>query len=74
MFNFKNSHAKRFFKFIYFIFGCAGSLLLCGLFSPVVSEGYSRVVVFGLLTVAASPVAQRRPQGVWASVVAVPGL
>ena len=40
--------------FIYFIFGWAGSLVLCGLFSSCREWGYSVVVVGGLLTAVAS--------------------
>ena len=37
-----------------FYFGCAGSLLLCGLFSGLEAWGYSLVVVRGLLAAVAS--------------------
>ena len=52
-----------FFKKIIILFGCAGSSLLCGLFSPVVmSGGSSPVVALGLLAAVASLVAERRLQ------------
>ena len=40
--------------------GCAGFSLLCGLSLVAASGGYSVVVVCGLLTVVASPVAEHR--------------
>ena len=42
------------FKKYLSIFGCAGSLLLCGLFLVAVSRGCSLVAVCGLLIVVAS--------------------
>ena len=51
-----------------FSFDCAGSLLLCPGFSLVaVSGGYSLAVVHGSLIAVASPVAEHRHQGSWAS-------
>ena len=48
-----------FYKFIYFIFGCVGSLLLAhGLSLVAVSRGYSFIAVRGLLTAVASLVAE----------------
>ena len=66
-FNFKNN-------FIYlcvFIFGCAGSSLLCNrLFLIAASRGYSLVVVHGLLIVASLAVEHRHMSfsscGTWA--------
>ena len=54
-------------------FGCAGSLLLCGLSLFSESGGYS-LVVLGLLTAVASLVAGHRLQGAWVSVGVAPGL
>ena len=48
---------------------CAGSLLLCGLFSTFGEWGYSLVVVLGLLIAMASVVVGHGLSGVWASVV-----
>jgi len=45
-----------------YLFGCAGSSLLHGLFSIVVSEGYFLVVVGRLLIVGASLVTEHRLQ------------
>ena len=53
-----------------FIFGCPGSLLLCGLFSGCDEWGPLSVAVHELLMEVASPVAEHGVQGVWASVVA----
>ena len=39
------------FNFYLFIFGCAGSPLLCGLFSSCRGRDYSLVTVHGLLIV-----------------------
>ena len=56
-----------FLKCCLFIFGCAGSLLLHGLSSPVaVSGGYSLVAVHGLLIVVASTVVEHGLLGTWA--------
>ena len=41
-----------------YLCGCAGSLLLCGLFLVVVYGGYCLVAVLGFLTAVASPVAE----------------
>ena len=43
-----------------FIFGCAGSLLLCGLFFSLVSRGYSVAVMLELLTEVASLAVEHR--------------
>ena len=48
------------FLIILFIFGCAGSLLLHGLSLAVAGQGYSLVVVCGLLIVVASIVVEHR--------------
>ena len=49
------------FKLFYlFIFGCAGSSLLCGLSLVAESESYSLVAVCRLLIVVASFVAEHR--------------
>ena len=48
------------FLIILFIFGCAGSLLLHGLSLAVADQGYSLVVVCGLLIVVASIVVEHR--------------
>ena len=54
--------ARHLKKNLLFIFGCAGSsLLLCRLFSSCGEWGLLFVAVQGLLTVAASPVAEHRP-------------
>ena len=51
-------------NFVYFFtFGCAGSLLMCARWLPLVA-------MLRLLIAAASLVAERRLQGTWASVVA----
>ena len=68
------SHEYLLSKIILFIFGCAGSLLLCCLFLVVASRGYSLVAVCGLLIAVASLVAERRLEGTQASVVATPRL
>ena len=41
------------FSFFPFVFGCTGSVLLCGLSLVVASRGYSLDVVHGLLTAVA---------------------
>ena len=48
------------FFFFNFIYGCAGSSLLCGLFFSLVAEsgGCSVVAMHGLLIAVASPVAK----------------
>jgi len=46
--------------FIYFIYSCAGSLLLLGLFSSCGEWGLLFVAVLRLLTVVASLVAEHR--------------
>ena len=51
---------------ILFIFGCAGSLLLQGLFSSCSDRGYSLFAVRGFLTEVASLVAEHRLEGAWA--------
>ena len=58
-------------NFIYvFIFGRAGSSLLCGFFSRSRQEGYSLVDMRELLIGVASVVAKQRLQGGWASLPA----
>ena len=55
------------FSFISLVnFGCAKSLLLEGFSLVAASEGYSRVSVCGLLTVAAPLVLNCGLQGTWA--------
>ena len=44
---------------VLFIFGCAGSSLLCGFSLVVPIRGYSLVLVCGILIVVASLVAER---------------
>ena len=56
-----------------FMFGCAGSLLLCRLSLVVVSRGYSAVVEYALVIALASLV-KHRLQGMQASVAAAHGL
>ena len=68
------SHYYLLFNIILFIFGCAGSLLLCPLFLDVVSAGYSLVAVCGLLVAVASLVAQPGLWGMWVSEVVACGL
>lgn len=53
--------SKVFFKILLIYFGCAGSPLLCGLFSSAVESagGYSSVAVHGRLTEGASLAAER---------------
>ena len=46
-----------------FIFGCAGSLLLCGLLSSFGEQGYSLVAEHGCLNVVASLVVEHGLQG-----------
>ena len=59
------------FKIFLFIYGCAGSLLLCmKAFSGCSEQGLLLVASLGLVTVVASRVAEHRLKGVWASVVA----
>ena len=48
---------------------CAGSLLLCGLFSSFGERGYSQVAVLGLLIAMASVIVGHGLSGVRASVV-----
>ena len=55
-------------------FGCAGSLLLHGLFLAATSSSHSLVVVCGLLTAVAHLAAEHRLCDERASVVAAPGL
>ena len=55
-------------RLCFFIFGCAGSSLLCRLFSSCCERGCSLVDVLGLLIVVASLVAERGLQGTQASV------
>ena len=50
-------HFKK-FLFI-FVFDCAGSSLLCGLFSSGAKKGFSLVAVLGLL-IAVSSLVERR--------------
>ena len=45
-----------------FIYGCAGSLLLCGLFSGCGSKDYSLVATHGLLIAGASLMVKHRLQ------------
>ena len=45
-----------FYNVCLFIYGCAGSSLLCSFPLAVVSGGFSRVVALGFLTAVASPV------------------
>ena len=59
---------------MYLFIDCAGSSLLCGLFSRCGEHGLSLVAVCGLLIAVASLVAEHRIQGTWASVVVIPGL
>ena len=62
-----------FFKGIFLIFGCAGSLLPHGLFS-IENGGYSLVVVRRLLIAMVSLVAQHGLKGTQASAIVVCGL
>ena len=62
-----------FVLFIYFIFGCAGYVLLCVGFLQSQRVGYRRAVVGRLLTAVASLV-EHGLQGTWVSVVAAHGL
>ena len=58
--------------FIYsFVFGCAGSLLLCGFSLVAVRGGYSPVPVCGFLTVLASLAVEDRLSscGAWVQVL-----
>ena len=61
------------FCFYLFIFGCAGSLLLCRLCSGCSEQGLL-IVVSGLLIAVASLVVEHRLQRARASVVVAPGL
>ena len=62
-------------NFIYlFIFGCAGSSLLCGLSLALGSGGPSPAAKVGLLTAMASLALEHGLQGTQASVVAGQGL
>ena len=62
-------------KFFYLlIFGCARSLLLCGLFSSCSKWGSLFVAVHSLFVQVASTVAEHGLQGEWASGVAIHGL
>ena len=63
------------FIFILFYFWVVPGLHCCAKFSPVaMSKGYSPVAVHGLLIEVASPVAERRLSGAWASVLEALGL
>ena len=53
-----------------FIFGCAGSSLLCGFFSSSRQEGDSLADMHELLIAIASAVAEHMFQGGWASLAA----
>ena len=57
----------------YYLLGGAGSLLLLGVFSSCGERGPLCLRVHGLLTAAASLVAERGLQGVWAEWLSVPG-
>ena len=62
----------QFLKIAYlFIFGCAGSSLLCGLSLDVVTRGYSLLAVCKLLIAGASHVAMCRSQSMQATVFVV---
>ena len=63
--NRRRNHLCCFLHYNLFASGCAGSALL---------QGFSLVVVHGLLAVVASLVVVHRPQSTWASVVVVRGL
>ena len=52
-------HYFIFFLNYLFILGCAGSSLLCRLFSSCVSGSYSLVAVYGLLVAVASFAAEQ---------------
>lgn len=55
---------KKIFNLFYlFIYGCVGSLLLCGLSLVAASRGYSLLTVCRLLIAAASPWGSRLLQG-----------
>ena len=56
-----------------FIFGCAGSSLLCRLSLVAVNRGCSLVLVHWLLIAVASLVAEHKLYGTWASIVATSG-
>ena len=61
---FQKFHNFRSFFYIYLFFGCAGSLLLCGRFSPVVaSGGYCLAAVRELLAEVASLGVEQGLQG-----------
>ena len=64
----------KFYHFIYFIVGCAGSSLLHGLFPGCGERGCSLGVVRGLLTAVAPLVAEHRLEGAQVSVAAARGL
>ena len=53
-----------------FIFGCAGSSLLCGFFSRSRQEGDSLADMHEFLIAVTSVVAEHRFQGGWASLTA----
>ena len=64
-----------FLKIILFIFACAGSWLLHGLFSSCGKQGLLFVAMHGLLIVGGLFfVVEHRFQGTWASVVVARGL
>ena len=73
----KSANILRFFSFffllLFYLFGCAGSLLLRGLFSSCGEQELLSSYSAWLLMVVAS-LAKHRLQGVQASVVAAPGL
>ena len=58
-----------FFFFFFFLYGCAVFFATCRLSPLVVSGVYSLVAVHRLLMAVASPVAEHRLFGLWASVI-----
>ena len=74
LFNFSCDHVFK-KQFIYLLILAVLGLCCCVAFSPVAARGcYPLVMMSGLLTVVASPVAKHGLQGVWASAVLAPGL
>ena len=71
--SFKHPISKKLFLYTFtygFIFGCAGSLSLPGLFSSAGERGYSLVVAHSVPTAVASRVTEHRLQSAGSTAVA----
>ena len=70
--NFKQVTLKKNCLFIYLFLAMLG--LHCCMDFSLVAASEATLVMHGLLTAVAFPVAEHRLYGTWASVVAIPGL